>query len=238
MKEIILYIFFIIKLVSGDECERDKPILKENECQLTYCTEKEYKNGICKIDNSIIKNQWLTNIIMIGEPNYRFLNIANFSNGTMIVEVSSEKDDHLNKRIFFGLNVDGSFLFEGNEGNHQIKIEVDGEPNTRKYAENFVVKIDDENMGTKEYLVSVPNEDQYAELYDFDNDRIYKQNSTDLIGRKLLGIKHSSTNVLISGYNLIIFQSWVDFTTERTYSFRTSILDFTNINITKTSHLQ
>ena len=110
MKEIILYLIFIIKVVLGEECERDKPIYKENECQLTYCTKEQFKNGICKINNSIINKQWLTNIIMIGEPNYRFLNFANFSNGTMIIEVSPDKDE-LNKRIFFGLNADGSYLF-------------------------------------------------------------------------------------------------------------------------------
>ena len=232
MKEIILYLIFIIKVVLGEECQRDKPIYKENECQLTYCTKEQFKNGICKINNSIINKQWLTHIIMIGEPNYRFLNFANFSNGTMIIEVSPDKDE-LNKRIFFGLNADGSYLFKDNVGNHQIKKEVNGEPNTRKYAENFVVKIDNGNAGTKEYLVSVPNEDQNAELYDFENDQIFTRNSTSLIGQKILSIKHSSSNALISGYNLLIFQSWVEIHTDCKYSFRTTILEFKSTDITQ-----
>ena len=44
-------------------CERENPIFKDGQCQLIYCTETEFKNNICSIDNEIIKSQWLNNFI-------------------------------------------------------------------------------------------------------------------------------------------------------------------------------
>ena len=43
------------------QCSKEKPILKDNKCQVVYCTEKEYENGTCKKYNDYIKKQWLNN---------------------------------------------------------------------------------------------------------------------------------------------------------------------------------
>ena len=109
MKLVLLYFIFIFKLIFCTECDISILILKDNECKAIYCTESQFQTGECQINNDIIKTQWITNIISIGEENSRFINFANFSNGTMIIEVSSDPGN--NKRIFFGINSDGSYLF-------------------------------------------------------------------------------------------------------------------------------
>ena len=55
--------------------------------------------------NSSITNQSLTNIFNIGEENSRFIDFTTYSNGTIIIEVSSDIEDQ--RRIFFGLKSDG-----------------------------------------------------------------------------------------------------------------------------------
>ena len=59
---ILLYFLLLINPIKN-ECDKTTPILKDGFCLLKYCTEEEYKNEICKIDNKIIKTQWLNNII-------------------------------------------------------------------------------------------------------------------------------------------------------------------------------
>ena len=233
MNDIFLYLIFTIKLVLGENCNRSFPIFKENECQLIYCTGEQYKNEICKINNEIIKNQWLTNIIYIGKENSRFFNFANFSNGTMVVEVSSDSDNDESERIFFGLKPDGDYLFNNNQdGNHEYIMIGSGK---REYAENFCATIE-ENGEYKEYIISIPNEGLNAELYDFESDSFYQTSSTNLIQKKIIGKRHSSTNLLISGYYLIVFQSWVQFD-EETTSFRTNVLEFGTKNLVELINL-
>ena len=118
MKFIAFYItFIIVKFIFGNYCPKETPIYKNGQCKLTYCTKQQFQNGDCIIKNDIIKTQWLTNIIDIGTENSKFINFANYSNGTMILEASNNPGS--SDRFFFGLNSDGSYLFEEN-GSHQI----------------------------------------------------------------------------------------------------------------------
>ena len=50
-------------------CDRNYPIFKNEQCLSIYCTESEFKNGICSIENDIIKTQWLNNFIVFDEYN-------------------------------------------------------------------------------------------------------------------------------------------------------------------------
>ena len=58
-----IFLFFtslIIKSLS--ECPKNLPIFK-NECSSIYCSEEQFKSGESEISNSIMKTQWLNNII-------------------------------------------------------------------------------------------------------------------------------------------------------------------------------
>ena len=51
------------------ECDKSQPILKNNICVSTYCTEEQFKSGECVINEEITKTQWLTNIIKFEKTN-------------------------------------------------------------------------------------------------------------------------------------------------------------------------
>ena len=116
-----IYFFLILKFTFNFECDRTTPIFKNENCQLIFCSESQFNNEECIIDTDIIKTQWLTNIIWIGEQNSRFINFANYSNGDMVIETSSEPGN--NKRFFYGLKVNGNYLFEEDE-NHRLIMNV------------------------------------------------------------------------------------------------------------------
>ena len=88
------------------ECNTSYPILKEDQCVLIYCTEEEYNKRICIKNNSIIKTQWLNNIILVGEKNYRYLNFITTSKNETFFETTAHPET--NERIFFGIKQDGS----------------------------------------------------------------------------------------------------------------------------------
>ena len=56
-------------------------------------------------NNTVITNQWLNNIICLGDKDFRYVNFASFSNGSMIVEATSIPDSP--KRMFYGIQSDG-----------------------------------------------------------------------------------------------------------------------------------
>ena len=98
---ILIFSLIILKIIAF-ECPENQPILKDNTCSLSYCTESEFNNNLCSINNTKIKSQWLTNIIIFGDNNARFINFATFSNGDFIVEATPCKI-LIKIRFFFGL---------------------------------------------------------------------------------------------------------------------------------------
>ena len=100
----LIFEFFLIlnkKNFSKCLCEKDKPILKEGNCQSVYCTQDEFNNGVCKIDNDIIKTQWLNNFIDFKEYRYRFTNMVINNDGDLILETSPEETN--GQRLFLRL---------------------------------------------------------------------------------------------------------------------------------------
>ena len=64
-----------------------------------------FTNDCIISNNTVIVNQWLNNIICLGDKDFRYVNFASFSNGSMIVEATSIPDSP--KRMFYGIQSDG-----------------------------------------------------------------------------------------------------------------------------------
>ena len=114
----IIYILFIITLkisIFKAECGIEEPFKREEgSCSPIICDEQEEN---CSIDNSIIRTQWLNNIFIFNDENYRYGSFALNENGDMIIEYS-----YANKRLFFGLRKNGDFYFE-NKPTKKMEIE-------------------------------------------------------------------------------------------------------------------
>lgn len=176
---------FLIKSIRTQNCTRKIPILKDGSCVLEYCTQYEFNKKICVIDNQIVKTQWLNDIIWIGDQNFRYINIANNSNGDMIVETTSYPPSE--KRIFYGINRDGNPFFKDNNFFNSINVteQAGNQDKGRFEGEIFFAK---STIDNKEYLVSVGKNFQYVEVYNFINNAIlYQLPSTSFLGKEITG---------------------------------------------------
>ena len=227
LQKIIILFQIVIYELNG--CELNEPFLKGTSC-VNYCSELELKEKTCKIDNDIAKTQFLNNIIWIGEENYRYINLALFSNGNMIIETTNNPGT--TKRIFYGMKKDGrEFFYKDNNWRYNYSMEGEG---FRDEAETFVIKIsgdDKEENNGKEYLISIPKGDQYAELYDFDKGKIYKKTSSSLLGVEMAGIKGCALNYTINNENFIIFSFMNEIYEYYETIFNLKKMKFTSINI-------
>ena len=170
----LIFSLIILQIITS-ECPENTPILKNNNCELTYCSEFEFNNNYCSINNTKMKTQWLTNIIIFGDNKARFINFATFSNGDFIVE-ATPCEVIIAIRFFFGLKQNGRNLFKINTTETQFYSfkPINEENYGKKYqGEIQIVKMNQEN--NKEYLLSLTKAQSYAELYDFENGIMYKK---------------------------------------------------------------
>ena len=92
----LIYIFQMVK-PTINECKKETPILFNDDlCILQYCNEQNLTNRMC-------------NLILIGDKNFTYVNLANYSNGDLIVETTSMPGS--SKRMFYGIKKDGREFF-------------------------------------------------------------------------------------------------------------------------------
>ena len=147
---------------------------------MKYCTKEEYESEECILDNSIVKTQYLNNLMNLGEMSFRYLNFIQFSNGDLILETSPFPQN--NKRIFFGLKNNGRYYFKNESSNEET-------PFSYLFADNINEnKLESGNSiiisEGKEYFLSIGRLDTYTELFDFENNKIISNKTMDLIGYK------------------------------------------------------
>ena len=208
----IIIFSFIINQTFSDQCPVDKPILLSNgTCVLKYCKEEEYKNQNCSVANEIIKTQLITNIIWIGDKDFRYINFANYSNGDMILETTSNPGN--SKRMFYGLKNNGEYLFK-TEGKltpyYSMKVSnQEGNNNTlNNESEFFIVKIKEDGE-EKEYLISLSMYSHYFELYDFQNENISQITVTNFLQNTTIFYpRFAISNILIKNESFIILGFW------------------------------
>ena len=142
---------------------KTQPILKENNCQLIYCEQSKFNTNECSINNTIIKTQWLNNIIRISEDYFRYINVVSNRNGDIFIETSPVTEGH--NRIFYALKANGRFYFQ-NEETPFYKLDEMSIGLRRHYSELYNIVLNND----KEYLMSISTNGS-VEIYDFDNNQ-------------------------------------------------------------------
>ena len=199
----IITLLYLINPIINQNCERELPILKGGNCVLEYCTKHEFKNKTCVKDNQIVKTQWLNNIIWVGDKDFIYINFANNSNGDMVIETTSYPSSE--KRIFYGIKKDGNPFFKDNNFFNSINVsdQAGNREKGRFEGEIFFAKTTNEK---KEYLVSIGKNNQYVEVYDFNNNGVLSQmSSSSLFGRTIIGLRGSVINYELNENSFIIY---------------------------------
>ena len=166
---------FNLKNFSECSCERNNPIYKNGQCQSTFCTEAEFKNNICSIENDIIKTQWLNNFIVFDEYNYRFTNKVINDEGDFILITSPWHNNGV--RLFYVLKKNGAFYFK-NDGKKEYSTKTivarDGDsPLSRYFSQVFLIKTKNNSFNpNKQFLVSISSYYGNFELYDLEDENL------------------------------------------------------------------
>ena len=160
---LILFLFIFHSIKSEiKECPRETPILISGECKLYYCSKEVLDTPDCKIANSTIKTQWLNNIIVFGDLNYRYINFASYESGDMVVETTCYPQSK--KRMFFGLQENGRPFFTNNGENLFYSLNIQNDNNGNFEAVALIIKLTTEG---REYFMSVSKLECNAEIVDY-----------------------------------------------------------------------
>ena len=240
----IRFYFFFPKLIifltfiaysSLLECERDKPILKDNNCVSTYCDESQFNSGECIINNSIIKKRWINNIIKIENTNGELSFAFDKEQGNFLFATSSSNNEEI---IFYGMRIpNGDFSYSypyENNGKFESLIKKKIE---HKLANQEMWFIEYTN---KKRIFLVGSDNSYAEIIDLGKDsnkieilslaELYKQNKV---------IKGISSLLYLHGnfLNLIALTSSID-NNNNTIFFNLSLYKFLKSTYTIKHHLE
>jgi hypothetical protein len=197
---IFLELILIFQMVkpSINECSKETPILFNNDlCILQYCNEQNLDNRLC-------------NLILIGDKDFSYINLANYSNGDLIVETTSIPGSA--KRMFYGIKNNGREFFNPNDPNRktyyyslQAKDQTGNNKNQRLEGEIFIATINEGVDKGKEYLVSIGKDNAYTELYDFENDKIYQNSTQNFLNRTMDNIRGTVINYQLNEINYVLF---------------------------------
>ena len=148
----LISLSFINNYLQDEECPREKPILKSNECQVVYCTQEEFEKNVCVISNSFIKTQWMNNLHIFNEVDMRHISVTKSFKGDLFLSSHKVADDY--DKYLYGFNSEGDGLFYDEKKDKYTSFEIIDFP-IREYADyNNYVEIDN-----KGYLMGVPLED-------------------------------------------------------------------------------
>ena len=201
----IISIFLLIMSIKSEptNCTRDTPILTGGQCKLEYCSKERFNSSDCRIANSIVKTQWLNNIIVFGDKNYRYVNFGMFSNGDMVLSTTTYPKSMI--RYFYGLKQNGRPYFS-DESTSYANL-TSGSDDGLFESEGSITTIFGDN--NKEYLIVIGKLENLVEIYDFENSKVYYQsvqsefssiNSVKSLRHCYIPIQSTSSKYYLFGY--------------------------------------
>ena len=165
-----------------------KIILKRNSKLLSILFNLNIFIFLCYL--SLIKADKSNKFNFTTESNYRFPSFASYSNGDMILSISSSS--YNNKlRIFFGIRKNGRPFFQ-NGDSYLNYIEVE---ENKFESETFIIK-----LSNNEYLLNVGKESTNVEIFDFQSDNVYKRNLYNFLSYDYYNV-YSLRNAVVPLYS-------------------------------------
>ena len=171
---LLIYISFNFISIKSQEsdCPKDNPIFISGECKLQYCSEEQFASEQCIIKNEIIKTQWLNNIIIIGDNNYRYINFGSYSNGDMVIQTTTYPGNIIRK--FYGIKNNGRPFFTKDSEETPYYTKVIPEDSFGIFeAQSLIVKASDNG---EEYFFCFSKHECGAEMFDLKNGNVYRTN--------------------------------------------------------------
>ena len=165
-----------------------KFILKRNSKSLSFLFHLNiflFLSYLC-----LMKADKTCNLIFFNESHYRFPSFASYSNGDMILSISSSSNNY-KERKFFGIQNNGRPFFQNGDSYFYSK-----EVTENKFeSETFIIKLSENSI--KEYLLNVGKESTNVEIFDFKRNYIYKRNLKNFLSYENYDV-YSLRNAVVS----------------------------------------
>ena len=193
---VLLNIIISINLIicESKECQRELPIKIGEECFSLNCSKLQFEIGECIISNPIIRTQWLNNIILVGEKDFRYISFTTTSSGEMILTTSSYPVNR--NRIYFAINSIGEPIFKNSNGENTyiIKKTVSRTSSYERYETvGYSIRINNDPKENKEYFINFGKDVTYTEIFDFIN---YNE---DIIELPYTQVLNANTEIYLGG---------------------------------------
>ena len=192
-----IYFFYLtIKLSIQLECDKSTPIKKQdNKCYLIYCSKEEFENETCTVNNTIVKTQWLTDIINVGGNTYRYVNLALSSKNDLFLHTTANPSK--NENCFFGIKSNGRSYFNGTGDSSStvyIKYNISSlKSRSRGQVINILLNDADDtstnNRNKNEYFMSIGKDDNNVELFDLESKQLRSYSPSKLIFKSTIRSK-------------------------------------------------
>ena len=85
---------------TSDDCPREEPILKDEQCQLIYCTDDEFDKRECEIFNKYIRTQWLNNFHTFDESPTVYAIYDQNEQGDLYLLAQKEENTNIHRYIY------------------------------------------------------------------------------------------------------------------------------------------
>ena len=152
------------------QCPRYKPILKDNKCQLVYCTEQDFNDKTCQILNNYINIQWLNNFHIFDETSTSYVAYDTNDDGDLFFMAQKEDDQYV-KKFIYGFNKNGIGVLYDKENYNYTSFK-----SVSYQYEGFTDTIKDIQIDNKGYLLNILK-DKNVYIIDYNNDEVYQLTS-------------------------------------------------------------
>ena len=179
-----------------EECPREKPIFKDNECHFVYCTDSEFEKQKCIISNSYVKTQWFNNFHIFDDDKVSYIASEINEKGDVFL-LAQREDEGKYIKYLYAFNKDGRGLFHNRTSDTYYSFKI---LNLSDGA--FVENINYFESGDDEYLITTIINDTIFIIN-------YQQNDALTVKSDILSYK-SDTFFKLKGTNNTYFADFVN----------------------------
>ena len=177
---LFLYLFIFLILEINNQCNKETPIRKksDNNCYNIYCTEIEFQNGDCIIDNSIIKTQWLNKLFYLGDNIINILTVIEMPNNNIFF-LSSKWEYEADYLYIYRLKSSGEINY--NENNNNFKSLLISSFSISEFIYSTEINAVGLIIDNNEYIFICQFLDIECQLIEFENDKIFNEYLTTFL---------------------------------------------------------
>ena len=212
---------------------------------MKFCTESDFNNNNCILSNSLIKIQWLNNIILVGDISYIYINTLITYNNELIISTYPYNENKTNEIYkitkFFGLKSNGRGYFY-NKNSKLLETKKTSTSNIFhkeicevEYLRSF--DINEEGKYTDYYFI-VNIKEQNFQLFDFERYKSSKVNLASFFGDNSMNKKFYIETSNLKNESLISIVGYKDnqykllfkgFSSSYNYSSKFTIYSYNSI---------